>query len=131
MDSNTRSSSFLNKLTKAVLIVVTAFCGSVNVTPPDRALDDTAQLNSSGSNIDAKSSARRSVAVLATGDLATAYGERGEPVDQLPTAPSLAAESMEFASDPGAFAMPRTSFGAGSFALSALGESASVPLQRS
>lgn len=131
MDSNARSSSFLNKLTKAVLIVVTAFCGSVNVTPPDRTLDETAQLNSSGSSVDAKSSARRSVAVVPTRDLATTYEERGEPIDQTWIAASLAAESAEFARDSSAFAMPRTSFGAGSFALGALGESASVPLQRS
>lgn len=129
MDSNARSGSFLNRLTKAVLILVTAFCGSVNVTPPDRTLDETAQLNASGSSVDAKPSARRSVAVVPTRDLAKTHRERGEPIDRLRTMASLAAESVEFASDLGASTMPRTSFGAGSFALSALGESASVPLQ--
>lgn len=131
MNSNSRSSPFLTRLTKAVLILVTAFCGSVNAAPPDRTLDETAQLNSSGSNVDAKSSARRSVAVVQTRDMATAHRGRGEPVDQQRTAALCAAESMEFPTDPAAFSMSRTSFGAGSFALGALGASASVPLRRS
>jgi hypothetical protein len=130
MNSKAPSSPFMNKLTKAVLIVVTAFCGSVNVTPPDRTLDETAQLNSSGSCVDAKSSARRSVSVVPTRDMATTHREGGKPIDQLWTVSSLAAENVEFPSDPCASAMPRTSYGAGSFALSALGVGASVPLQR-
>ena len=130
MNSKAPCGPLMNKLTKAVLVVVTAFSGSVNVTPPDRTLDETAQLNPSGSSVDAKSSARRSVTVVSTPDMATAHRKGGKPIDQLWTVSSLAAESVEFPSDRSASEIPRTSYGAGSFALSALGGAASVPLQR-
>jgi hypothetical protein len=130
MNRKVPSGPSMNKLTKAVLIVVTAFCGSVNVTPPDRTLDETAQLNSSGSSVDAKPSARRSGRIVPMSDTATTHTKGGKPTNQLWTVSSLAAESVEFSSDHSESAMPRTSYGAGSFALSALGAGSSAPFQR-
>jgi hypothetical protein len=130
LNTKAPSSPFMNRLTKVVLIVVTAFCGSGNVTPPDRTLDEAAQLNSSDSSVNAKSSARRSVSVVETRDMATTHREGGKPIDQLWTVSSLGAESVEFPRDHSESAMPRTSYGVGSFALSALGGGVPVPLQR-
>lgn len=119
----------MNKLTKTVLIVLTALCGSANVTRPDRTLDETAQLNSSGSSANAKSSARRSESVVPTSDMTTTHTKGGKPVDQLWAVSSLAAKSVEFSSVHSESAMPRTSYGAGSSALTTLGAGTSTPLQ--
>jgi hypothetical protein len=125
MNKTADSLPLLTKLTKAVLIIVTTFCGSLNATLPDRSSDEAAQLNSSDSCVATKSSARRAPTVIGRRATAETRGERGEPFDQSCTAAASTTESEDFLSAPNPSMMPRTSFGAGSFALSALGESAS------
>ena len=46
------------RLTKVVVVIVTAFCGNVNATAPDRMLDETVQLNPSESPVAMKSERR-------------------------------------------------------------------------
>lgn len=131
MNRKAESLPLVARLTKAVLILVATFCGGSSAAVADRVFDETAQLNSFDSRIESKLSSRRVITVVARHAIASTQVERGEPVAQRSTAASLTDDSGEFLSDASQFMMPRTAFGAGSIALSALGQSASVPYSRS
>ena len=120
----------LAKLTKAVLIIVATFCGGSNAAVADRAFDETARLNSFDPRIESKLSTRRTTKVVTGEAMADTRVERGAPLDQQLTAVSLVDDGGDFLTDPSLYMMPRTSFGVGSIALSALGQSASVPYSR-
>lgn len=115
---------FFAHLTKAVVVVVTTFFGSVNAAAPDRILDEAAQLPSSESPSVVESSARRSGAVTRHVFAAT-HSHRGETMDRQMAAESRANESLEVLNSPELYTMPPTLFGAGNVALSALGKGAS------
>jgi hypothetical protein len=113
------------KLTKAVVIFVTAICGNVNAAAPNPVLDDTVQLNPSDSSVAVKSDrragerARRVIVASRSGRQEWIDGRRptGIPADDDRSFPSP--------SDP--YIMPRTLFGVGSVALSALGNGGALP----
>ena len=130
MNGKAESMPLLSRLTKAALIIVATFCGDSSAAVADRALDETAQLNSFDSRVESNLSTRRTMTVVAGKAISETRVERGEPLDQQLTAASLADGSVEFLTDPSQFMMPRTSFGAGSIALSALGQSAARPYSR-
>ena len=131
MNRKAESLPLFARLAKATLIIMATFCGSSNAAVADRAFDETAQLNSFDSRIESKLSTRRTMKLVAREAIAQAHVERGEPVDQRSTSAFLADDSGEFLGGSSQFTMPRTSFGAGSIALSALGHSASVHYSRS
>ena len=131
MNRKAESLPVLSRLTKAALIIVATFCGGSNAAVADRTFDETARLNSFDSRIESKLSTRRSLKAVTGETVAETRVERGAPLDQQLTAVSLVDESGDFLTDPDLFMMPRTSFGVGSIALSALGQSASVPYSRS
>jgi len=110
------------KLTKAVVIFVTAFCGNANATAPDWVLDETLQVNASDPPT-ALTSERRS-GERAHSLVAGSYGHRGERMDPNRAAESLVSDSEASQSLSDHYTMPHTSFGAGSIALSALGNGA-------
>jgi hypothetical protein len=116
--------SFLQKLIKTVLVAMTALCGSVGAAA-DQAIDDPVALDSVGAWSRAKPSSGRPAGIGASGALVATYSEGTVPIPQ---------HAIEVSSahlpDPltweEAEIKRHTAFGAGSFALSALGLSASV-----
>ncbi|MGF6856931.1 hypothetical protein OKW29_005842 [Paraburkholderia sp. CI3] len=131
MKGEATSGAGVNRLTKAVLIVVTTLCGSLKAAPPDRTADETTQLDSYGSSVETKASSRRTVAVIPSRLLASPHRELVESIDQPGAGMSLAPANEEVADRLDVRGPFQTCFGAGSFALSALGQSASVPHSRS
>ena len=117
------------KLTKAVVIFITAFCGNVNAAAPDRILDETVQVNASDSPIAMKSERRSGD--RAHGMVAVSQSQRGQRMDRHRATEALTDDSREFESAPDLYTMPHTLFGAGSIALSALGTGAPVSVSRS
>lgn len=118
------------KLTKAVVIFVTAFCGNVNATVPNRILDEAVQVNPSDSPVAGKSERRSRERVR--GVVAVSDSRREEPMARRRAGHALADDNREFlnpSSDH--YMMPHTLFGAGSIALSALGDGAPVCVARS
>jgi len=118
------SMSFLQKLMKAVLIAMAALCGSVGAAA-DRAIDDPVALDSVGAWSSAKPSSGRPAGIGANDELAATYSEGTAPTPQheievsstfLPDRLTWKEVEVE----------RHTAFGAGSFALSALGFNASV-----
>ena len=110
------------KLTKTVVIFVTAFCGNANATAPDWVLDETVQVNASDPPTAVKSERRSGE--RAHGVVAGSHGHRGERMDQHRAAESLVSNSRASQSLSDHYTMPHTLFGAGSMALSALGNGA-------
>lgn len=111
------------KLTKAVVIFVTALCGNANATVPNRILDEAVQVNPSDSLVAGKSERRSGGRVR--GVMAESHSHREEGVDLERAGQALGEESREFlnpSSDH--YVMPHTLFGAGSIARSALGDGA-------
>ena len=119
------------KLTKAVVIFVTALCGNVNATAPNRILDETVQLNSSDSSVAVKSDRR--AGERARRVVAVSHSHREERMDRGRAAQSLADNADRAFPSPSSdlYMMPHTLFGAGSIALSALGDGAPVFVARS
>lgn len=117
------------KLTKAIVIIVTAFCGNVNAAAPNRILDEVVQANSSDSPTAVKperrSGERARRAVIA------AHRHREKRADRRGPREALVDDSPEVLALSDQYTMPHTLFGAGSIALSALGNCAPVPLSRS
>ncbi|MGN6665408.1 MAG: hypothetical protein ACTHKH_00330 [Trinickia sp.] len=117
------------KLTKAILITITAVLGNVNAMAPNRILDETVQVNPSDSLIAVKSERRSGQragrVVAATED------HRGKRAHLRRADEALADDSRELLAFSDPYMMPHTLFGAGSMALSALGNAAPVPLARS
>ncbi|RDV00403.1 hypothetical protein DWV00_00965 [Trinickia dinghuensis] len=111
------------ELTKAVVIFVTAFCGNVNATAPSRILDETVQVNPSESPIAVKS--ERRTGERARRVVVASHSHREERMDRRRAAETLADDNRELLSPSSDhYIMPRTLFGAGSIALSALGDGA-------
>lgn len=118
------------KLTKAVVIFVTAFCGNVNATAPNRILEETVQLNPSDSSAAVKSDRRSGERARRV--VALSHSHREDRMDRGRAAEALADDNREFLSpSSGHYLMPHTLFGAGSIALSALGDGAPVFVARS
>jgi len=118
------------KLTKAVVIFVTAFCGNVNAAVPNRILDEAIQVNPSDSPVAGKSERRSGGRIR--GVVAVSHSHREKAMDRRRAGPALADDNREFlnpSSD--LYMMPHTLFGAGSIALSALGDGAPVFVPRS
>jgi hypothetical protein len=118
------------KLTKAVVIFVTALCGNVNATVPNRILDETVQVNLSDSPVAGKSERRSGGRVR--GVVKVSRSHREERMDRRRAGEALADDNRKFL-DPSSdhYMMPHTLFGAGSIALSALGDGAPVFVARS
>ena len=118
------------KLTKAVVIFVTAFCGNVDATVPNRILDEAVQVNPSDSPVAGKSERRSARRVR--GVVAVSPSQRKEGMDRGRAGQALADDNREFLTAPfDHYMMPHTLFGAGSIALSALGDGAPVFVARS
>lgn len=125
MKSAPDPSKLLRKLTKAVLLVATAICGSVNAMTSDRMLDELVPLDSSGPWAKMRSSSRGSTSEAVSSPTTSWYPERADPYSRSSLADiSLAAHGEILAFDD-AYTPSRNAFGAGSFALSALGFGAS------
>jgi hypothetical protein len=123
---HTKAQPLFAKLTKAVVVIVAAFFGNANAAAPDRIFDETVQLNPSESSITVKSERR-------SGDftrrvVAATYNQRQEPTCLARATEALMNDSEGAPASSDQYVMPHTSFGAGSIALSALGNGASVPL---
>ncbi|CAM2159322.1 conserved protein of unknown function (plasmid) [Pararobbsia alpina] len=118
------------KLTKAVVIFVTAFYGNVNATVPNRILDEALQVNSSDSPVAGKSERRSGGRVRAV--VAVSHSHREEAMSRRRAWQALADDNREFLNPSSEhYLMPHTLFGAGSIALSALGDGAPVFVARS
>lgn len=118
------------KLTKAVVIFVTAICGNVNATAPNRTLDETVQLNPSDSSGAVKSDRRSTERARRV--IAVSHSHYEERMDRGRSAEAPADDNSEFPSpSSGHYMMPHTLFGAGNIALSALGDGAPVLVARS
>ncbi len=116
------------KLTKAVVIFVTAVCGNANATAPDRILDETVQLNASDSPVAVKSERRSGERAQSL--VAGSHDHRGERMDPQRAGESPVSDSRAFQSPSDHYTMPHTLFGAGNSALSALGNGAPTSVLR-
>lgn len=117
------------KLTKTIVVIVTAVCGNMNVTAADRILDETVQLNPAEPTVAMKSERRSKEAVRRM--VAATHRHREERARlSLPTE-DLVDDSSEPLTPSEQYMMPHTLFGAGSIALSALGNGAPVFVARS
>ncbi|EIM94751.1 hypothetical protein [Paraburkholderia hospita] len=113
----------LHRAINAVVIVVTAIFGNAG-TSSVRVLNDSMTLDS------AKSLSGRSFAVMTSHALAAVYGESADAIDESATEvlPAVIEYALTCHGDAGT---QHTAFGAGSFALNALGFSASAEHRKS
>ena len=125
MKSAPGSSKLLRKLTKAVLFVATAFCGSVSAMPGNRTLDELVPLDSSSPWAKTRSSSRGSTSETVSSPTTPWYPERAAQYSRSYLADISQAGRGDMLASHDALPPSRNSFGAGSFALSALGVGAS------
>jgi hypothetical protein len=118
--------SLFAKVANTMMVVLTALCGGINGTPLNRVVDESAQLNAFDSHVEEKSMgdsdalARRRSARLTP-------GRQGSPIRDASRFASTKADDAGIGAELRFDATPRTSFGAGSTALSSLGHNASMP----
>lgn len=124
MNSTLRSPKLLGKLTKAMLIGATAICGSVNATVGDRIADDSMPPDSSGPCAGMRLSSGSCAAAVAC-PTARWHADRAEPPSGSSSANLSSEANGESLTVGEEHFKSRTSFGAGSFALGALGFAAS------
>jgi hypothetical protein len=119
----------LGKALKALLIVTTALTSGIATAASDPMPDETAQINASGSSVEARSESRRIVAVAST---QTAQQlEPGVPPGLSGDDHAEAVEGVESFLPDMTLHSSHTAYGAGSFAMSALGANASIFLGHS
>jgi hypothetical protein len=113
------------KLANTVVVMLTAVCSGLNGAPLDRIVDESTQWNTFDSHLDGRSIVG-SEAVTARRSARLARRKQGGPMDDAWgfTSPRTDDELPQY--DRLSDTTPRTSFGAGSTALSALGHSAST-----
>jgi hypothetical protein len=122
MTHTTDARSFWKGLVKSVLVITTVSSGA-SVAAPDVSTDEPAQLSNDSIAVEVRAVSRRPIT---TSPLSTrGTDEQGSPGAQSrEAATTLHADESTPHGEP-EFKIPRNSFGAGSFAISALGFTAS------
>ena len=130
MDRRVNTQPIFAKLANTVVVIVTTFLSSINGASMDRVVDESSQWNAFDSHLEEKSTIG-SEALTTRRSARLAHRKRSGPVDDSWDLASGKAEDERVQYDRTSDAPLRTSFGAGSTALSSLGHNASIPLPRS
>lgn len=118
--------SLFAKMANTMMVVLTALCGGINGAPPNRVVDDAAQLNAFDSHLEERSIGDSDVLARRRSARLT-HRRQGSPIGDAGRLAASKGDDERIAAQFEHDAAPRTSFGAGNTALSSLGHNASMP----